>query len=376
MLKLGAHDYVQTLQGQTLKFPDFDSPMRHWPKGVSAHYEDLRVVQHIELKKLVGEGRAYEIRVGADCPPYAATFFPNASWDTLRLASQVATFLFLWDDDTDNPELTNLLYDLNASNSFRKDAKKQFNRYMADAPLVGVAPGFALASSTLTSVTPIGEAVAFRLPRDQRTQVLAEAHAYFDASKVEQLSELGREAPTIDQYLRYRGPVSGMRLLTAFLEHFNGIDLEGTIRNDEYVRDIFEATVCIIALMNDMFSIKKELRYPFYNNAIAGLYHQHQGRRRCYTLRCARTRLVRHHRDSRRCLDADGVRLQIRVRMYISRLRTVQVKRDLRILHVREDTGSSRGPYWRTAEAAGASLGSRGRRTRVNFPISGGGFEF
>jgi SMC interacting uncharacterized protein involved in chromosome segregation len=28
--------------------------------------------------------------------------------------------------------------------------------------------------------------------------------------------------------------------------------------------------------MNDLFSLRKELRYPFYNNAVAVLYHQHQ----------------------------------------------------------------------------------------------------
>lgn len=28
--------------------------------------------------------------------------------------------------------------------------------------------------------------------------------------------------------------------------------------------------------MNDMFSLRRELRYPFFNNAVAVLYHAHQ----------------------------------------------------------------------------------------------------
>jgi hypothetical protein len=28
--------------------------------------------------------------------------------------------------------------------------------------------------------------------------------------------------------------------------------------------------------MNDMFSLRRELRYPFYNNVVAVLYHQYQ----------------------------------------------------------------------------------------------------
>lgn len=31
-----------------------------------------------------------------------------------------------------------------------------------------------------------------------------------------------------------------------------------------------------LQVMNDLFSLRRELRYPFYNNAVAVLYHQHQ----------------------------------------------------------------------------------------------------
>ncbi|KAJ6597498.1 isoprenoid synthase domain-containing protein [Mycena vulgaris] len=276
MVKLGAHDYVQTLRGQTLRFPNLDLPMKDWPKGVSPHYEDLRNVQHIELKKIMGgEGLAYDVRVSTDCPYLAATWFPDARWDGLRLASQVATFLFLFDDDTDNPQLTDLVHNLDAAKKYREDGRKLFERYLADEPLLKGSTQSAL-SPTLMSIVPIGETVAFRMTGEQRAPVLAEVNKYIDACEAEQLSELSGSPPTIDEYLKCRMPASATGFLLACLEYIVDIDLGDTIRNDEYVREIFDATVCIGAIMNDLFSLKKELRYPFYNNAVAVLYHEHQ----------------------------------------------------------------------------------------------------
>lgn len=50
---LGSHDYVQTLKGQRLRFPNFDAVFSKWPKGINPHYEELRNIQDAELAKCV-----------------------------------------------------------------------------------------------------------------------------------------------------------------------------------------------------------------------------------------------------------------------------------------------------------------------------------
>ncbi|KAF3929352.1 hypothetical protein ABW19_dt0200255 [Dactylella cylindrospora] len=50
-MRLGSHDYVQTLKGQQLVFPDFDGLVKHWPAGLNPHYEILRQIQDAELYK-------------------------------------------------------------------------------------------------------------------------------------------------------------------------------------------------------------------------------------------------------------------------------------------------------------------------------------
>ncbi|KAF7347133.1 Terpene cyclase [Mycena venus] len=275
MVRLGSHDYVQTLRGQTLRFPNLAHPMKDWPKGMNPHYEDLRLVEHIELKKLVGWGKAYDMCVSTDCPYFAATWFPKASWDRVWLGAQVCTFLYLWDDATDTPELTNMVNDLDASNQFREETRKQIDRYLGDKPLLGVATDSHLPPA-VRSFDRIGETFAFRMTRGQRVQVSNELHKYVDACEAEQLSELRGQAPTIEEYLQRRLGTSAVGFVIACLEYILGIDLGDTIRNDQYVKAVFDETVFIIAIVNDILSLRRELRYPFYNNAVAVLYHQHQ----------------------------------------------------------------------------------------------------
>lgn len=50
---MSSHDYVQTLKGQKLRFPDFDGLFSKWPKGMNHHYETLRSVQNAKFAKSV-----------------------------------------------------------------------------------------------------------------------------------------------------------------------------------------------------------------------------------------------------------------------------------------------------------------------------------
>ncbi|KAJ7790028.1 hypothetical protein B0H14DRAFT_3502129 [Mycena olivaceomarginata] len=101
------------------------------------------MVQHLELRKLVGDGKAYDVCASTDCPYLATAWFPNADWEHLWLASQIITFSFV----------------------------------------------------------PVGEAFAFRMTKGQRKQILDELNKYLDACEFEQLSELSGQAPTMDEYL-------------------------------------------------------------------------------------------------------------------------------------------------------------------------------
>jgi hypothetical protein len=119
--------------------------------------------------------------------------------------------------DTDNPELTDLNTDFNASEKFRAASLAHFERYLDDSPPQG-SPTDKPLPPTLRSFNPIGEAAAFRMTRSQRLRLLHELHRYMSACGIEQNSELSGRAPTVDEYLPCRMGTSAVGFVTACLE--------------------------------------------------------------------------------------------------------------------------------------------------------------
>lgn len=59
---MGSHEYVATLKGQTLRFPNLAEPVKNWPKGMSPHLEVLTKVQHLDLLQYVAQQRITKSR--------------------------------------------------------------------------------------------------------------------------------------------------------------------------------------------------------------------------------------------------------------------------------------------------------------------------
>lgn len=120
--------------------------------------------------------------------------------------------------DTDNPELTDLVSDLAASNDFRATSIAHFERFLADNPPQGH-PDQDAPPVTLKSFNLVGEGAAFRMTRGQRLRFLEELVRYMHACETEQLSEMSGTPPTIEEYLPCRMGTSAAGAVTAILEY-------------------------------------------------------------------------------------------------------------------------------------------------------------
>ncbi|KAF7355583.1 Terpene cyclase [Mycena sanguinolenta] len=274
-LNLGSHDYVQTLKGQKLRFPNFDGLLKDHPGGISPHYELLKEMTNAELEMLMGPGPRYDALVACDCALHAATWFPNATFDALRLIAWFAAFLYVWDDEVDSPRFSNLSQDLDAGEKFRLDTIEHMKKYLGDKrPQTGIRGEDV--HMAIVSFNPVGEAAGFRLNRGQRKVFMDECIRYVLACGDEQRSELSGKAPTIEQYMPVRMGTSSVSAFGALIEYMTGIDLGDELRADDDITLVREAANCIVSIMNDVFSLRRELMFPFYNNGVAVLYHEHQ----------------------------------------------------------------------------------------------------
>ncbi|KAF7355592.1 Terpene cyclase [Mycena sanguinolenta] len=274
-LDLGSHDYVQTLKGQKLRFPNFDGLVKDYPRGISPHYEVLKEMTNAELELLVGPGPRYDALVACDCALNSATWFPNATFDALRLNAWFVAFLYVWDDEFDSPHFSDLGQDPDASEKLRLDTIEHIKKYLGDKrPQTGIKAEDV--HMIIASFNPVGEAAGFRMNRGQRKVFMDECIRYVLASGDEQRSELSGRAPTIEQYMHIRMGTSAVSAIVALIEYMTGIDLGDELRADDDITLVREATNCVINIMNDVFSLRRELIFPFYNNAVAVLYHENQ----------------------------------------------------------------------------------------------------
>ncbi|KAK8104927.1 hypothetical protein PG999_008286 [Apiospora kogelbergensis] len=270
---MGSHDYVQTLKGQKLRFPDFDHLLRTWPRGMSPHYEALKKIHEEELPQLLGPGsKRLEAAIAAEFSLNAATWWPTSSFDAVRFASYLVAWLYVWDNETDSPEFNqDVCLNLEAGEKFRAETREHIKAYLDDGNWgrYRQRPRTEKISSALASFNPVGEPAAFRMTSGQRVLFLRQLLRFVQATAYEQRSELSGVAPTIDEYLPTRMGTSGVETISACIEYMVNIDLGDCLRADPDIQTIYAENNCIISMMNDVFSLRRELR-------LAVLYHEYQ----------------------------------------------------------------------------------------------------
>ncbi|KAK8080296.1 hypothetical protein PG997_008114 [Apiospora hydei] len=286
---LGSHDYVQTLKGQKLRFPDFDGLVQGWPQGINPNFEAVKEVHEERLKALLGPGKRLDILIHATKTAHlAATWWPTASFDALLFAADLAAWItnqaglqmYIWDDELDSPELSDLHRDWVGGEQLRHKTIEYLGAALSETPRgEDDTARTDNVPVTLASFAPVAKVATSRMAPGPRRLFLHELVRSVEAAGVEQLSELSGLAPSLDEYMEIRMRTCAAAPISATIDigirFMNNVDLGDEIRAHPCVQQIHEEISCVIALTNDVFSLKRELKNPFYNNVIAVLYHQH-----------------------------------------------------------------------------------------------------
>ncbi|EPS35637.1 hypothetical protein H072_10922 [Dactylellina haptotyla CBS 200.50] len=312
-LNLGSHDYVQTLKGQTLIFPNLDELFKSWPTGISPYYKGLRRRYGNELAKIYGKGsKHYEVLMAVDVSLLASIWAPYASVDRLPAFQGQASFLYVFDDELDTPIHSDLLYDLDAGNRFRAKTIAYMKSILGDNPKGSASTAEANSRKSslpanlelaIQSFGAVAKPIAPFLTKRQRELYLQANISYVNGTGEEQRVELSGCAPNIGEYMGIRAATGGVKSMIAVLEYALEIDLEDEIGYDPDVDTLYEEANIIIFLCNDLFSLRRELAYPFYCNSVAVLYHEHKD------LQVAVDETFKMISDSKSMFDATANRL-------------------------------------------------------------------
>ncbi|KAI1430147.1 isoprenoid synthase domain-containing protein [Xylaria sp. FL1777] len=257
---------AQRLSGQKLVIPDMRPLLSHWPSGQHAEYEVIKAAVDKRFAMLASEKNRKAIS-DADPALLAARWWPTASIRSYRVMTDLVIWFGLWDD-----VIEKLGEDPAAAESLRVSTK-DFVRSALTSPKGSNTA--ATGNPLIQSFQPIAtEACAF-YNQDQRRILLEHFDRYFDATRLEAEAERSSEIPGLKEYWEVRILTSGMGTLLGLSEYALQVQLPPSFVQSEAYSTLWVTTVVINSIVNDLLSLKKEMKAQSVLNSVAILFNQY-----------------------------------------------------------------------------------------------------
>ncbi|CAO1606118.1 hypothetical protein XANCAGTX0491_009618 [Xanthoria calcicola] len=273
-LEINARDQLlQSLRGRTLRIPDLPALLQHWPQYVNLELDRLRGHADTKLQELFPEGGRLKKTRAADTGLFAASWWPYARFEALTIATYLSIWLFVWDDELDSAEFSSLVLDHGRASAFRAETLDFAERcLMVDGQQCTMdAPTNAI----IASFRPIGEAISKSCSAHQVEIFLKELRFFIEMTGVEQQVQMTKKLPSIDEYHQRRKGSSAVRVCLAITEYCFGMEIPTNVMNENDMEIIWNETNVIIAGMNDLLSVRKEIMQDQVDSLIPLLYVKH-----------------------------------------------------------------------------------------------------
>ncbi|PWY63057.1 terpenoid synthase [Aspergillus eucalypticola CBS 122712] len=114
-------------------------------------------------------------------------------------------------------------------------------------------------NTIICGFSPIADFIREEYDEEHRLTLAEEIMFVIDMSKVEQENRLGTDIPSTDQYLAYRLGTNLMGVICAATELSTHLRIPRSMTRSPLVKDIWHETNLIIAVTNDILSLKKEI---------------------------------------------------------------------------------------------------------------------
>ncbi|KAI5922917.1 isoprenoid synthase domain-containing protein [Camillea tinctor] len=261
------------LRGSKVVIPNLKPFFEHWPQTVNPEIEKLDEYIQETLESLFtgpNDKKQLERMKKTNVSQFGASWWPYAPLEPLKIDTHFATWLFVWDDETDSQEFSSLITDFDKASAFRQETAKYLK-----ANLSRNCPSDLSHISTHRMITffkPIGDAFTKASNDRQLKSFLDELIFFVDMCEEEHRAQQSSELPTIDQYMRRRMGSGAVRTCLALIEYSYGLDMPEEVMESKLMQSIWYEANIIICVTNDMMSIKKEVEQSQTDSLIPLLY--------------------------------------------------------------------------------------------------------
>ncbi|EGY21800.1 uncharacterized protein VDAG_03240 [Verticillium dahliae VdLs.17] len=254
---------ARALHGRTLHVPSMRGIFEHWPQTVrNTHYLALvefvneLITQMLSIPSRVAQHKSQDLAL------FCALWYPHVDWETLKTLSYYTIWLFLWDDTIDTAEY-DLADDLEEANLYRQETVASFNQYMRSP----VSSADCAIDCVNGAVKLFGRDVASFFTEETTERFLHEVDVFITCSGLEQEYRISGKILEYDEYIDLRLGTTAVYTLTGLVESVQ----PEHIMNSQARRDVWREANIAIIIVNDILSLKKELRTMCLINAVSAL---------------------------------------------------------------------------------------------------------
>ncbi|KAF2110741.1 isoprenoid synthase domain-containing protein [Lophiotrema nucula] len=248
-------ELLNNLRGKTVRIPDLTSFFAHWPDPVNSDLDKLRKEIDEWLKPFDLSPKVLAALQKADFGYFGATWWPHARFERLKIVTYLIIWLFIWDDEIDISDGS--MYEDFSNAQLYREQTLAFARYSLgfdnEEPEVE--------NKIIRAFAPIGLALNDVYDTPHREMVYRELEFDITMAEKEQRLRLSQQVPTLEEFWQYRLGASAVYLCLVFQEFSReSTQFPMSFYEDEDVKLILLCTNRLISAVNDLLSLKKEIR--------------------------------------------------------------------------------------------------------------------
>ncbi|KAF4345585.1 terpene synthase [Fusarium beomiforme] len=261
---------VEAIRGQTLRLPNLHNLFRSWPKPqgqFNSHHEHVAPLVNQAVDRMVLAYPLIARRKKDEIAFLACSLYPQARKRQIEALTLYTTWLVCWDDAVDANE-GELAGDFARAELWRGQTMRMVREALAidetrvgkvdDDPISGVFREF-------------GSRFCETASRDQRRLLHDEIQFFIESCAAEQKLRLAGQVPVYESYMKMRIGTVGGRMLCSLVPYAMHESLPAAVLSAPEVVQIWTQVSILQSVLNDMLSLKKELRTGCVINAITAI---------------------------------------------------------------------------------------------------------
>ncbi|KAK2062723.1 terpene synthase family protein [Colletotrichum caudatum] len=265
---------LQQLHGQNVRIPDLGKIMGDWPKGQNIHSEVVNT-KILEIIKTHAVNDTVRTRLTkAMLSSQLAGWYPYASCDRIEALTSFQAWMFIIDDMLDQYSLVEN-FDFASLHVMLADCRDFVERSLDVANTTDNATLQYKDHDAVVSFEEYAQAVrkSYSHNRPYRARIAKEAIMTLNGYRQEALNRYAGRIPSLEEYLGYREASSCIMQVAVNLEFANGISLPEEVMESEEMRELYRAAVAVVWIVNDIVSLRKEIKEGFVENLVVLLSH-------------------------------------------------------------------------------------------------------